>query len=58
MEALKVQDEIEPIYKATAYDNIGLIYSQGGQYNKAFENFSEAVKLAQDHSSLSDYKQH
>jgi tetratricopeptide (TPR) repeat protein len=58
MEALKVQGEIEPIYKATVYDNLGLIYFQGGQYGKAFENFSEAVKLAQDHSCLSDYKQH
>jgi tetratricopeptide (TPR) repeat protein len=58
MEALEVQGEIEPIYKATIYDNIGLIYYQGGQYGKAFEHFSEVVKLAQDHSYFSNYKQH
>ena len=50
IKALKVQGEIEPILKATVYDNIGLIFYSKRQYGKAFERFSEAVKLAQDHS--------
>jgi len=56
--ALKIEDEIEPIYKAKVHDNIGLIFFSEGQYDKAFENFSESVRLAQDHSSLPEYKQH
>jgi tetratricopeptide (TPR) repeat protein len=56
--ALKVQGEIKPIYKATVNDNIGLIYYSAGQYDKAFKHFSDAVKLAQDHSSLSAYNKH
>jgi tetratricopeptide (TPR) repeat protein len=58
MEALKVQGEIKPIYRATVNDNIGLIYYSVGQYSKAFEHFSEAVKLAQNHASLFDYTKH
>jgi tetratricopeptide (TPR) repeat protein len=49
IKALKVQGEIEPILKATVYDNIGLMFYSKRQYGKAFERFSEAVKLAQDH---------
>ncbi len=56
--ALKIEDEVEPIYKAKVYDNIGLIFFSEGQYDKAFESFSESVRLAQDHSSLPEYKQH
>jgi tetratricopeptide (TPR) repeat protein len=57
MKALNVKNEIEPILKAKVHDNAGLIFFSHGQYGKASKHFSEAVQLAQDHSSVCEYKQ-
>lgn len=56
--ALEVPAAIEPIHRATIHDNIGLLFFSGKQYDKAFAHFSEAVKLAQNHSCVFNYKKH
>jgi tetratricopeptide (TPR) repeat protein len=47
----------DPIDKATVYDNIGLLHYSNGKYRDALKYLSEAVKLAQDHSSLGKFTQ-
>jgi tetratricopeptide (TPR) repeat protein len=47
----------DPIDKATVYDNIGLLHYSNGKYIDALKYLSEAVKLAQDNSSLAKFTQ-
>ncbi|UJR11391.1 hypothetical protein I4U23_015571 [Adineta vaga] len=51
----KQSDRID---QATVNDNIGLIYYRKGEYKNALEFLSNAVKLAQDHASLAQFKNH
>jgi len=53
--------DVEPsdrIDKATVHDNVGLLYFSHEDYPTALEHLSEAIRLAQDHSSLPKFKQH
>ena len=57
-EALKINDEVELIDKATVHHNMGLIFFKSGQYAEAKDHFSKAVHFAQGYSISYEYNQY